>query len=156
LTMWPACALPSAPGTVLMVPDPPNEAGDVRVACDGAYGESEAPGEHGDLALEGLGRQKLLVTLPEEGGIAVLGAQRLLDRPVGSFDPCPVEVWLPLQVELPSSYVPERPVENDTCVNPAPVTPGAPPAFHARPGGIAVTKDRFYIADLDAPVIHVI
>jgi len=83
LTSWPACALPAAPGEMVLVVDPANDEGAVRPSCDSAYGATTpaAPdcNDHcrGDLerdlaSIGETGRLKLVVTLPSEGGIAVI------------------------------------------------------------------------------------
>lgn len=106
LTAWPACSLPSPPGEVLLASDPPDPDGKLRASCSGAYDvepaspeEAEAGGDacgsgSGDLSQEGLGRQKLVVSMPELGGFAVIDAQTLLQDERyqdGGFAPCEVE-----------------------------------------------------------------
>lgn len=160
LSTWPACSLPSAPGEVLIVGDPAGPEGE-RPSCDLPYGAPDegAPGDihqHGDLRAEAAGRQKLVVTLPEEGGLVVIDAQRLLDSDAGSFEACPIERWVPLRVELPPPGEPPAPPPELACVNPVPFTPAALPLAEPRPAGMALSGDRLYIADLAAPVIHAI
>lgn len=171
LSSWPACSLPSAPGEVLILSDPAGPEGE-RASCDLPYGGQYEPAtyttadgqqkplevynQHGDLRAEAAGRQKLLVTLPEEGGFVVIDAQRLLDRNAGSFAPCEIERWVPLRVELPPPGEPPAPPPALACVNPEPFTPEALPLAEPRPAGVALSGDRLYVADLAAPVIHAI
>ncbi|WP_437338365.1 hypothetical protein [Sorangium sp. So ce394] len=175
LTSWPACSLPSAPGEVLLASDPPDADGKLRASCSGAYDvepaspeEAEAGGDAcggggGDLSQEGLGRQKLLVSMPELGGFAVIDAQTLLQDEryqEGGFAPCEVERWVPLDVSLPLS--PPAPAPDEAPDGPAacvqPETPATPAQAVAspRPAGLALAGDRLFIGDLDAPVIHVV
>lgn len=160
LSAWPACALPAAPGQMLLVFDPEVD-GQERASCDGAYGEDLPPGptevifQHGDLGLEGYGRQKLLVAMPDLGGVVLIDAQRLLDRNPGSFDPCPVDRWLPLEV-VPGDITTPPPPDGPACVNPTADPQPLPGPFESRPAGITYADGRLYVGDLAAPVIHVI
>lgn len=156
-TSWPACSLPAAPGRVLVTADPPDAMGRVRTTCDGAY-EEPAPLEDPllDLGREGLGAQKLVVTLPALGGLVVVDAQALLSRPRGSFDECPVERWVPLETQAPEPPPPSDPAPNDACVVPAPAQPDVVTVPPARPLALAKTGDRLFVGDLAAPVIHVL
>ncbi|HEU4533922.1 MAG TPA: hypothetical protein VFS00_07385, partial [Polyangiaceae bacterium] len=149
--------------------------GDARVACTAAepYRCKPALAPPVRLAPE-LGGQlvtqlaeKLLVTLPDRGELLVIDAQTLFERPAGSFDPCPIERALPLQVALPE-VPPFEPEAGPTC----PALPGAAPSvacparpqravaypteFKARPSAMAFDAERglLYIADEGAPVIH--
>ena len=156
LSTWPACGLPAAPGDMLLVEDPP-DGGDERVSCDDL--PSPVPGSALISVLEKRGRQKLVVAIPDLGGIAVIDAQALLDRPAGSFDPCPVDRWLPLEVDLTGFSglpLPPPPPEGAVCVNPALQAPALSPPYTPRPGGLAYADGTLYVADLAAPVIHVI
>jgi hypothetical protein len=166
LTSWPACALPSAPGEMVLVTDPPDDTGALRPSCDAAYGAADDSGAgcddqcHGDLVADATeagtpGRPKLLVTLPSEGGVAVIDAQNVLDRDAGTRDACVIERWLPLEVQLPPPPTPPVPPADPACV---PVTvpaenPGAQ-SSSPLPAGLAVAGSRAYIADQNAPVIH--
>ncbi|WP_437491648.1 hypothetical protein WME75_16020 [Sorangium sp. So ce1014] len=175
LVSWPACSLPSPPGEMLLVSDPPGPDGKLRASCSSDYdldptspAEAEAGGDacgsgSGDLSQEGLGRQKLLVTLPELGGFAVIDAQALLQDErykEGGFAPCEVERWVPLQASLPLSPPAAPPDEAPdgpaACVQPAAATSPAQALGTPRPRGLALAGDRLFIADLDAPVIHVV
>ncbi|XXX81297.1 hypothetical protein WMF30_21285 [Sorangium sp. So ce134] len=175
LTSWPACSLPSAPGDVLLVSDPPGPDGKLRASCSSDYDvEPARPGEaeagvdacgsgSGDLSREGLGRQKLLVSMPELGGFAVIDAQALLQDERyhdGGFAPCEVERWVPLEVSLPLSPpaappgdAPDGPA---ACAQPEAAASPAQAVARPRPAGLALAGDRLFVADLDAPVIHVV
>jgi hypothetical protein len=171
LTTWPACSLPKAPGQMHVLVDRADDQGRIRASCDTAptpdaatAGTAIAASREvcpADLALEVVepGRRKLLVEIPDLGGIAVIDAQELLDRPPGSFDPCSVERFLPLDVQLPAGDT-LQPVPPDLqapgCV--APEVNYGPPAngFLPRPSGFEVADDKLYVADLAAPVVHVI
>ncbi|MBM3679204.1 MAG: hypothetical protein FJW96_15225, partial [Actinobacteria bacterium] len=177
---WPACRLPSAPGELAVLIDPAvDHDGDaatpplVRSRCDAT---DRVPAESlaspaglrdrcpADLSggEEPPGRQKLLATLPDRGAVVVIDAQELLDREPGSFDPCPIERYLPLAVDLPAVPVPQS-VPDELRV-PGCGEPGgasaAPGRYLARPAGVALLDDaatgehHAYVADLEAPVIH--
>jgi hypothetical protein len=165
LTSWPACALPSTPGAMILVNDPADENDMTRASCDGAYGgaapapaANETPGAHGDLVkLEKVGRQKLLVTLPDLGGFAVIDAQRLLDRNAGTFGDCPIERWVPLdavEIALPGGSGGSGGASGVACIEPEEPEPGALTSYSPRPSGLAVSGKRLYLGDLEAPVIH--
>jgi hypothetical protein len=177
LSSWPACALPSAPGDMIVVADPAIGVQERRT-CDAPY---TMPGD-GDLisTREKGGRQKLVVAMPEAGGIIVLDAQTILDLPPGSFDACPVERWVPLQVDLTGLGTLQPPPTGPACVNPPIVTPqlqspcitdadcgsgkSCDPVKHvcpaatytAHPGGISYADGVLYVADISAPVVHVV
>ena len=105
----------TAPGDILLVNDPPDANGLERVTCDG----QRAPGDLGDRisAIEHRGRQKLVVAMPDLGGVIVVDADELLKRPVGSYDPCKVERWIPLQVDLTGLGDPQPPPSGTACSN---------------------------------------
>jgi hypothetical protein len=156
ISTWPACRLPFAPGPMLLLNDPPNDKGAIRVSCDSPTYSTTADGDPTrDLSIEGKGRQKLVVTIPDAGGLAVIDAQALLDRAPGSFDPCPVERWIPLRTEVPQIPTPP-PSPGDTCVNPPVQAPVGAPAITSRPSGLSYAAGRLYVSDLDLPLIHVI
>ncbi|WP_437593405.1 hypothetical protein [Sorangium sp. So ce1000] len=183
LSSWPACSLPSAPGEMLLVADPPDPdplgSGNLRSSCDdAAYNvEPTKPGDpsafvddvcatsNGSLAMEGGGRQKLLVSMPDLGGFAVIDAQGLLegaDYQDGGFAPCDVERWVPLQVSLPRAAAPGAPgapgeaPHGPECAQPPAASSSEQAIEKPRPAGLALADDRLYIADLDAPVVHVV
>ncbi len=184
LSDWPACRLPFAPGEMTLALDPPNDDGETRPCCEAAYGAPEQAAEcaaegsggaggaepandcalshcHGDLSLDAAavstpGRYKLVVTLPSEGGFAVIDAQSILDQPAGAHEPCVIERWVPLKVELPPppEEPPEPPQSPDWCAN-EPLAEGPyADAFVSLPAGIAHDGSRLYVADMAAPVIH--
>lgn len=157
LSSWPACSLPSAPGAVFLLPDPPDAAGDVRATCDGPYSANDAADHpNGDLSSEGHGRPKLVVALPDEGGLVVLDAQAILDRPSGSFAPCDIERWVPLSTAIPAAGPPSPEPAGATCVNPEQPPPVAAQDYVSRPAGMAVADGKLYVADTQAPLIHVL
>lgn len=173
LTSWPACGLPAAPGEMTIVVDPTDESGDTRPSCDADYGAADTEAacrrtpdspsvEHcngelrGDAAAMGTpGRLKLLVSLPAEGGIAVIDAQDVLDRDSGTRDPCTIERWLPLEVQLPPPPPPPEVPEGSACVPPeVPATSPSGASYAPFPAGMAAAGGRLYVADRNAPVIH--
>ncbi|MBK7586436.1 MAG: hypothetical protein IPI67_40385 [Myxococcales bacterium] len=178
LVAWPACALPSAPGEMAIVIDPPAPDNDgdsttpapVRASCDAAPSvDAATPGTAlaatradcaADLALEKspAGRRKLLVTLPEEGGFAVIDAQALLDREPGSFKPCDIERFIKLEPKLGDDVVQKAPsdLQAPGCVPPEINYGPVPDTFITHPGGIEVSDGRLFVADRGAPVVHVV
>jgi hypothetical protein len=168
ITSWPACRLPVAPGAMQMMVDSA-----LRTSCDAAIDpaalevgvaaaaqRSDCPA---DLATEQgpVGRRKLLVTLPERGELVIIDAQEVLDRTPGSFEDCVIERTLALQVALPS-VVPSAPLPSDLSERDAECLPSGAPfsaesaTFDAYPADLAASADRLYVADLNAPVVHVI
>ena len=184
ISSWPSCRLPAAPGQMLLISDPagkasPNDKPATRPCCDAAYGAPAddkacaAPtdadagadagadtspritGLNGDIEAEGGGRQKLVVTIPSKGGIAVIDAQALLDARAGAYEPCPVERWLPLSSEVPA--LPAKPPSGGAaCVDPKSEAPEVPAETDARPTTLAYAAGRLYASDLDAALIHVV
>ncbi len=166
-TSWPACALPSAPGDILLIDDPGLPDGTQRESCDGQYLSVNPDLDTISYKEGSLGRSKLVVALPDLGGVAVLDAQDVFSREVGSFDPCTVERWLPLKVDLTGlAGLPALP-QGLACSNGNPsVEPlksadggadaGAGGPYHAQPGGLSYADGKLYIADLSAPIIHVV
>lgn len=177
LTSWPACALPSAPGAMAILIDPPiDDDGNpstppkLRASCDAP--PTDAAGTPGtaiaatreqcpaDLALETdpPGRRKLAVALPALGEIAIIDAQGLLDRTPGSFDPCTVERWVRPAVDLPASF-PKQRVPDDLKPPPGCQLPqlnyGPPQASYlSEPSDFALSGKELFVADQGAPVIH--
>jgi hypothetical protein len=176
LTIWPACSLPAAPGSIAMLVEPPDAEGRVYTACDHVSEEELPPAdaslpECGNalapvrLAAEGgpLGRRKLVVSLPDLGKLAVIDAQSILDRAPGSFQPCPIEreALFPLTAPLPATPVPQvlpdDLLEAGECTPFAPPTPPPPALFSPTPAGFALADNgTLYVADATAPVVHVI
>ncbi|MEJ7732266.1 MAG: hypothetical protein WKG00_24050 [Polyangiaceae bacterium] len=153
LSSWPACSLGSlTPGNMLVVADRPGPDGGVRESCDAPYGPAGG-GSAGNPDF--VNRHKLLVTLPDEAAIAVIDAQSLAARPPGSFEPCTIERWIPLQVAAGTVPAPDTFPAVGGCVNPEQPEP-QPLGTSSRPAGMAQAGDRLYVADLEAPVIHVL
>ncbi len=167
LTSWPACALPAAPGEMVLMLDPADGDGNIRPSCDAAYGDVEGDSaicqgeEHcnGDLGLDALaagspGRYKLIVTLPSEGGIAIIDAQSVLDGEPGERPPCNIERWVPLKVEPPALPTPPAPPPSNACVPATPTGDTLAENFTPLPAGITLDDKLLYVADRSAPVIH--
>lgn len=168
---FPSCSLPSAPGAMMLMTDPA-KSGESRATCGGEYGVVPKAGPHGDLSEEGEGRQKLVVAMPDLGGIAVFDAQRILDggwksEPMeagaepevlepGAFAPCVPELWLPLSVSVPPPASPVEPPQGLACVVPKKAEPAIVSSEAARPSAFAFAADRLYVADLNTPLIHVL
>lgn len=180
ISAWPSCRLPAAPGQMLLLPDlagkkTPSDKAATRPCCDADYGDptsakacqpmstdpdAGAPsatvsGANGDIEAEGQGRQKLVVTLPSLGGVAVIDAQTLLDTAPGKYQPCQVERWLPLRSDVPA-LPPKNPSGGAACVDPETETPEVPATLDARPTTLAYAEGRLYASDLDTALIHVI
>ncbi|NUP10921.1 MAG: hypothetical protein HOW73_33160 [Polyangiaceae bacterium] len=169
LSSYPACQLPSQPGAMVLVADPADAEGRVRQTCGGAYDEVEADSPtFGNIDSEGLGRQKLFVTLPKEGRVVVIDAQQLFSQDPGAFDACEIEAELPLSTTVPDAppppviepqpdcAVPEEPElrpsgEFDRSI-PAGVALVAPPDG-GTPGASGAS---LYVSDIGVPVIHVL
>jgi hypothetical protein len=163
LVIWPSCSLPSAPGRLTVLIDPPNDAGEIRPGCDfpaappepgGGTSECEA-----DLSLETSppGRRKLAVTMPELGELWVLDAQQLLDLEPGVFGPCPVDRKVGLEVEqrpedLRQMVPPDQQTEGG-CIREMNYGPMGGPYF-SRPSDLEVEDEVLYLGDLGAPVVH--
>jgi len=173
---WPSCRLPAAPGQMLLIPDPagklqPTDKPATRPCCDAKFGDApdvkecqgdadpdagpRTAGLNGKLEAEGKGRQKLVVTIPSKGGIAVIDAQSLLDTEPGVYAPCNVERWLPLRTDVPL-LPPTPPTGGVACVDPTFEDPVLPPASVARPTGLAYADGHLYASDLDTSLVHVI
>ncbi|MDI1449677.1 hypothetical protein [Polyangium sp. 6x1] len=184
LSSWPACALPGAPGEMLVINDPANDADEVRARCDDTtYSKPREPEPDGaggylvDLTQEGFGRPKLVVTIPDLGALAVIDAQTLFDvereadgtpkkdpetgelvyvHAPGSWKECPIDRWVPLEVDLPVQGPSAPPPTGAACVAPPVPKPAPAQAFDARPAGITTAEKRLFVGDLDAPVVHVL
>jgi hypothetical protein len=168
ISAWPSCRLPAAPGQMLLIPDPAakatgNDKPATRPCCDAEYGAktcvaggtAPATGLNGDIDAEGGGRQKLVVSMPSMGGVAVIDAQSLLDTAPGEYAPCNVERWLPLATDVPA-LPPAPPPSGTACVNPKVEVADLPPNPDSRPTGLAYAAGRLYASDLDTSLIHVI
>jgi hypothetical protein len=161
LTSWPACHLPSAPGDVLLIDDParPGAQGAnslQRLSCDLAYTEIDPNTQTIGFKEQFHGRPKIVFSLPDLGGIAVVDAQELLNRSPGSFDACTIERWVPLKVDLTGLAAQPAPLPTNACGNAAPQTLALANGYVAQPGGMSYANGKLYIADLAAPVIHVL
>lgn len=180
LSDWPACALPGAPGNMLIIEDPPED-GKLRASCDGSYEsirepEKDSKGKYFvDVTDKTLGRPKIVTTIPELGAIAVIDAQTLFDverdangkpledengpvykHPPGSWKACPIERWVPLAVDVPVTSPPPAGTGGPSCVDKSVPPPAPQVEFESRPAGMARTEDKLFVADLKAPVIHVL
>ena len=180
VSSWPSCALPGAPGNMLIVDDPP-VGGEIRTRCDGSYDVIREPEKDSngnylvDLTDKQLGRPKIVTTIPELGAIAVIDAQTLFDverdaagkpieqdgglvykHPAGSWKACPIERWVPLAVDVPVANPPPVKTGGPACVDKPVAPPAAQVQFESRPAGLARTEDKLFVADLNAPVVHVL
>ena len=159
ISAWPSCRLPAAPGQMLLIPDPEVKVGGsdkaaTRPSCDAAYG-SAPTALNGDIDAEGKGRQKLVISIPSMGGVAVIDAQGLLDTAPGEYAPCNVERWLELGTDVP--VLPAAPPPGGVaCVNPKIEVADLPSNPESRPTGLAYAAGRLYASDLDTSLIHVI
>ncbi|MFO0553149.1 MAG: hypothetical protein U0271_32475 [Polyangiaceae bacterium] len=162
LSSWPSCRLPSAPGEMVLIADP-EVAGQVRPSCDSGYQDVDASAPaFGDIDREGLGRQKLYVTLPDVGQIVVVDAQSLLDSSPGAFADCTIERTITL-TSVPPAIAPEPPIEpGPACAVPRTVEPNPAGNYVATPTSLALAAAggddgaRLFAGDLTAPLIHVL
>lgn len=164
ITQWSSCRLPAAPGEMAILTDSASEAtGAYRKSCDSKAtidtDRTDCPANwDADERISPAGRRKLLVTLPTLGGIAILDARSLHGMAPGAFEQCPIERWLPLRDDVPSTFDQTLPADlRGTCTieprysfNP-PTSP-----FYSRPAGIAHKDGTLYVADLGTPLVHVV
>jgi hypothetical protein len=165
LTQWSACKLPAAPGEMVMVPDTTEDPlGGFRKSCDAPStpvvadaSRSDCPADwDAEERIKPFGRRKILVTLPALGGVALLDARSLYALQPGAFESCPIERWLPLSLQIPTSSEQALPdeLENAAC----PISNGFyfPPLENPRsmPAGIAFRDGHLYVADRGVPLIH--
>jgi hypothetical protein len=167
-TSWPACFLDTTPGDILLLSDPGIVQKGLelqRRKCAATADGSADPGDYVQVVPQSdsisskensQGRYKLVVALPDLGGIAVFDAQDVLNRAPGSFDACTPEIFLPLKVDLTGLAAQPPPLPTTACGNAALPTPPLQPSYTPRPGGMSYADGKLYIADLNAPVIHVI
>lgn len=172
ISLWPACHLPSAPGKMTMLMDPPAADGSIRMTCKGEL-EDDASKALTKAAQDGsscgparldeeqgpAGRRKLLVSLPDRGELVLIDAQWLLDQKQGSFGQCNIEKTYPLGKDLPNVPVFQKlpPDLAGTFPNGFPYPPqqvdGSP-----RPAGFARLDDSnehtLFVADSELPLIH--
>jgi hypothetical protein len=172
LTTFPACGLPSAPGDMVVVVEPPDSDGTIWQTCahphdpadlkedqapPGASSDRDCPAnlttEHGPL-----GRRKLVVSMPESGQLAVMDAQALLDRAPGSFDPCTIERVIDLDSSPDTSGQSQiPPADLEGCMPNMPTPPPVPANARSRPSGVAQAEDnKLYVGDLGVPAVHVV
>ncbi|MCK6533417.1 MAG: hypothetical protein L6Q84_10640 [Polyangiaceae bacterium] len=178
LTSWSACALPVAPGEMVIAIDPPDSDNDadattpapVRASCDAPFTVAAAtPGTAlaatraecpADLALEKApaGRRKLIVTLPALGGFAVIDAQGVLDREPGSYQPCDIERFIALEPKLDDAVVQKVPADLQApgCSLPEINYGPVPDTFISQPAGIELSEGRLFVADRGSPAVHVV
>jgi hypothetical protein len=168
LTSFAACALPSPPGPIVVLTEPFAQGQLEPSDCFGA----PLPGPHpnGDLARETqpVGTRKLLVALPDQGDLAVIDAQRLLDRPAGSFQACPIETLVHLRAELPAvlpqqqtppgGWPPGKAADGSVCsLTQAPsVTSSGGWKPHPVSFSLDAQTSTLYVGDDRAPVVHVL
>jgi hypothetical protein len=155
VSSWPSCRLPSIPGRLALIADPPDGEGKVRASCEGDYLPVEDGPELGDLAREGVGWQLLYVTLPQEGRVVVIDAQRLLDAEPGSQAACEELASITLSTFVPPIDV-EPLVDTPACGLPPPpslleVSGPSTPVDLAVASGV---PSRAFVSDLTLPIIH--
>lgn len=176
LALWPACALPAAPGEMVVLIDPPDEAGRLRETCGDAYVDpsalpvplaavgAEASASRAceaDLRQETTppGRRKLAVTLADVGELWILDAQRLLDVTPGTFPACAdvaLEQVVRLDPTVPDPMPPQDPGDlagAESCLPPLDFGP-APQRYVSRPSGLEVRESVLYVGDVGAPLVH--
>jgi len=164
LTSWPACRLPAAPGDILLINDPALLDGTERETCDSSTYALPDPikdpiSYREDKQLTQRGRPKLVVSIPSAGGIAVFDAQDIFNRNAGSFADCTIERWVPLEVEdsdLQAIAAQPAPYTGLACTNGPPGQPPLKSSYKSQPGGMSWANGTLYVADLGAPVIHVL
>lgn len=156
LTSWPSCSLPAAPGDMLLVPDFTHSD---STTCDGSPVASTAssdPDEQWTEAKEGTGSQKLVVAIPDLGAIAVFDAREIYESKPGEFAPCRVERWVKLKADVSGLQKTQPKPTGPACSNPPDVTPSLKDSYTPRPAGLAYADGKLYVADRQAPVIHVV
>lgn len=155
ITIWPACRLDSAPGKMALLLDTDAE----NVAATNA--EEACPADVSEEVLP-VGRRVLAVAMPEQGELLTFDVQELLNRAPGSFDACEPIGRIDLNGVQPPATPPAQAIPDDLgdefagCL-PRPL-PRAPEqaAYFSRPSDIAQFGSTLYVADLRAPVIHVL
>ncbi|HEX6274583.1 MAG TPA: hypothetical protein VFZ53_16180, partial [Polyangiaceae bacterium] len=176
LTTFPSCHLPEIPGDITVLVVPPEADGTIRESCDPGSGAESAPlaasraecpadltkeHEDEDGNVVGLvGRRKIAVGQGEE--LAIIDAQWLLDQTPGSFPECRIEARLPLEVDLGPEGLeqnldaaPELETPPGCNIERPPVAP-RPSSYRPLAASFAPADDVLYVADGNAPVIHVL
>ena len=169
ITTFPACTLPSTPGEMIVLVEPPAADGTIAETCaDPTVAQvvpplaaSESRDCIADVTTEhgAPGRRKLVVALPEQGQLAVIDAQELLDRRPGSFDPCKFETFDLKGAPDSDGQAQQVPPDLDskTCQIQQPVPPPVPLGARPRPSGLTLAEDgRLFVGDLGVPTVHVI
>jgi hypothetical protein len=172
LTTFAACSLPSVPGDMAVMVEPPAPDGTIAETCaEPSVPQSENPPAASrsdgrdcvaDLTSEGgpAGRRKLVVTLPDAGQVVVIDAQSLLDRAPGSFGPCVIETEVDLEASPdPTGQRQQPPADfpEGSCEVAEPTPPPVPPSASSRPSGLAAAADgRIFVGDLGVPAVHVL
>ncbi|HVU01798.1 MAG TPA: hypothetical protein VHE30_08600 [Polyangiaceae bacterium] len=160
ITTWSACRLPSAPDAMAVLLDSNDVPCTGAVTSEDVQDGRECPAK---LSTEVTpGRRVLAVSLPDRGGIALIDAQDLLNRPPGEYQPCAIDRWVPLRADAREPNLKEN-VEKAGLVE-TDRFPGLPheddPAPSSRPSGFAKLDDpvtgehRLFVADHEASVIH--
>ena len=181
ISLWAACRLPSAPGEMAIAFDTtpnaektgyrttcaPSSANSWLTASNLPIAERRTDGCSANLEDEQQtaprGRRKLVVTLPDQGLIAIFDAQAILNLPAGSFDPCVPERIVPLRTNLPTTEaVQEGPGKAELAPGPGCTMP--PTRYtavgydeanaHSLPAGIALSGTSLFVSDLNVPLIH--
>jgi hypothetical protein len=178
ITLWSACRLPSAPGEMVIAVDPtenstgngyrttcaPSTATDWIKAAELSVAERRTDGCFANLEAEEQvgpkGRRKLVVTLPDQGKIAIFDAQAILNLPPGSFENCVPDRVIALSTSVPAEQVeqviPADLVAAEGCEAPPPRYVASPSDEYSssRPAGIALSGSKLYVADLGVPLVH--
>lgn len=160
LVLWPACALPAAPGAISVVVQ---QDAQPATTCDG---EPLPPSQalcQADLSQEAgpPGRRLLAVTLPDLGQLAFIDAQWLLNQRSGSFEPCrfegpPLALATTASGALPEQRVPEDLQVPATCSDPLDWGTAQPGPTRSSPSDLALADGRLYVADRGVPLVHVV
>jgi hypothetical protein len=182
VTLWSSCRLPSAPGEMVIAVDPTQESDadgnlQFRATCGTSKDKewdaatelpilkrrSDCPA---NLEVEQLtgpkGRRKLVVTLPDDGKIAIFDAQTILNLTPGTFSNCVPERVIALSKNVPSDPISQMvpsdllPAEGCTAAPPRYVATPVDAIREARPAGIALADSTLYVSDIGAPLIHVV
>jgi len=170
LTQWSACRLPGVPGEMVILPDETSDpAGGYRKSCEAPSvpqmtdtARADCPSDwEAEERITPLGRRKIVLTLTppnKQAGLVILDARSLYNLQPGAFDACPIERWLPLSLDVPTS--PSQSLPDDlrgldaTCsiANGYYFAPIREP--RSVPAGIAFKDGRLYVADKGVPIIH--